>query len=294
MKKNNLPENYIKIDDVKDIQLLLLELLKTFHNICEKHGLIYNIFGGTLLGAVRHKGFIPWDDDIDVTMPRPDYDRFISIVNEKYSDKFIVKCYPDTDYAYPFAKLLLRDSYLIEDILRKKCKYKYRLGLYIDVFPVDGYPIRNEFKYFKKLKYLKRGHDYNYIKFQMPQKKWKKPFFLLKGLLVLYSRIFPLSYWTGRMVQMALSIDYQTSDVILLEGAGWNEKGKLDKSTYLDRRLYDFEDTKVWGIRDYDEHLTRLYGNYMKLPAMEKRVSNHDYRLYVDKDYAQKVLGDVQ
>lgn len=287
-----VPDNYIQVKDVHDTQLLLLDFLKSVHYICEDHHLIYNIFGGTLLGAIRHKGFIPWDDDIDITMPRPDYEKFISIVNTEYKNRFHVLCYPDFYYGYPYAKIVLNDSILIEDNLRNKYKNKYALGLYIDVFPIDGYPTQNEKSYFRRLRYLKKNHDYNFLRFFIPKSKWKRILIPLKWIYVWGCRIIPLKFWTGQMVKMALSVDYDSSDVVLLQGAGWNERGKLDKKIYLDRKLYDFEDTKVWGIRDYDEHLTRLYGDYMKLPPEDKRFSNHDYRLYVDKDYVKKVLGD--
>ena len=70
-----------------------------------------------------------------------------------------------------------------------------------------------------------------------------------------------------------------------MQGAGWNEKGKLLKETFLNRRLYDFDGIQVWGITDYDEHLKRLYGDYMTPPPEEKQVSNHSYKLYVKKEY---------
>ena len=94
----------IEIKNLKERQKILIRILGIFHNICEENNLIYNIFGGTMLGAVRHKGIIPWDDDIDVTMPRQDYNRFIDLIREKYKGKFVIHSYPDKNYIYPYAK----------------------------------------------------------------------------------------------------------------------------------------------------------------------------------------------
>ena len=130
-------ENYIKIISIREKQKLLLYLFKKFHDLCEENKLIYNAFGGTLLGAIRHKGFIPWDDDIDVTMPREDYNKLIEIVKTLENKELIIHTYPDESYIYPYSKLGLIDTMQYEEIV--KSPYN-KLSVNMDIFTVDGYP----------------------------------------------------------------------------------------------------------------------------------------------------------
>jgi|AGTN01.3.fsa_nt_gi LPS biosynthesis protein len=118
-------------DELKD---RAFELLKEFRDVCEKNNLRYYLTGGTLLGAVRHKGFIPWDDDIDVAMPRIDYLKFLKIYKREYDKNNLFAYEINKNYKYMFAKLCDKDTSLIE--FDFDCKEK--LGVYLDIFPIDG------------------------------------------------------------------------------------------------------------------------------------------------------------
>lgn len=149
-----LQDRYCEIRDNKDVQELLMYLFEKFKIICESNNFRYYAFGGTLLGAVRHSGFIPWDDDIDIGMPRADYEEFLDFM-KNYNDDSIIEVmnYPRKNYAYPFAKFCLKDSYLLEDYIQKYAEIK----LYMDIFPIDGYPPEElEGKHFSKLRLLKK------------------------------------------------------------------------------------------------------------------------------------------
>ena len=132
----------IDIDDLKQIEF---ELLCKFHELCEKLNLRYSLGGGTLLGAIRHKGYIPWDDDIDVMMPRPDYNKFIGYCINNQTE-FKLKCYEtDKNYVDLSAKIYNPNTILEEnDVLEENEKF----GVYIDIFPVDG--LGNTYKEAKK------------------------------------------------------------------------------------------------------------------------------------------------
>ena len=119
---SGIADDYIEITDTRQKQTLLIKLLEQFHELCEVNGLVYNIFGGTMLGAVRHHGIIPWDDDIDVTMPRKDYIQFIALVKNKYSNKFNIHVYPDKGYIYPYAKFGMKDTVLYENEVKSVCQ----------------------------------------------------------------------------------------------------------------------------------------------------------------------------
>lgn len=278
---NILGNNYVEVKDIETVKKLLVKLMSDFHEICEENYLVYNAFGGTMLGVIRHKGMIPWDDDIDVVMPRPDYERFIDLVRKKYADSYRIYAFPDKDYCYPYAKFSLKETVLIEPLRNKykECK------LYIDIFPVDGYPIRHEKEYFKELKHLKFFRDHAIHAIPNPDGFEGK-------LRLLFSKLCEIpgvSYYVKKEIELAKSNDYDTAEYVLLQGAGWCEKGKMKKTIFLDRKLYPFENIQVYGISDYHDHLTRLYGDYMTPPPLEKQVSNHDYHLYVDK----RILEDV-
>lgn len=123
---------------LRQLQLAELEILKEFVRICEEHGLRYYLVGGTLLGAVRHKGFIPWDDDIDVAMPREDYDRFAKIAPQELGSQYFYQC-PDTDpyYFLTYAKVRKNGTAVYEERFKKA---KFHKGIFIDIFPLDFCP----------------------------------------------------------------------------------------------------------------------------------------------------------
>lgn len=269
----------VEIQKTEEIQALLYDLTKAFHEICEKHNLYYVAFGGTMLGAVRHQAFIPWDDDIDVCMPRKDYEKFCEIAAEQYADKYVLKKYPQENYIYDYAKFCMKDSRLIEYDLRKKLS---ELMLYIDVFPVDGYPQPDEeAAHFKKLKHYNKARCNGCYRALITNVWWKKPYAAIKFLKFLPYRIIGPQHFVEKAIEESKKYDFDASEYVSMQGAGWNEKGKLAKETFLNRKLYPFGDIEIWGISDYHEHLTRLYGDYMTPPPEEKRVTNHAYRLYV-------------
>lgn len=273
----------VEITKTKDIQKLLLKLLKEFHDICEKHNLYYVVFGGTMLGAVRHHGMIPWDDDVDVCMPRRDYEKFCKIIDSQYSEKFIVKNYPQDNYIYDYAKFCLNDSCLIETEIRTSLS---KLKLYIDVFPVDGYPPRDEGKeHFDKLRFYHKARCYACYRAIASKTWWKKPYVIIRYLTYLPYRVIGYRRFQKKLVEERQRYKLEDSEFVSMQGAGWNEKGKLSKKIFFDRKLYEFDGLKVWGIADYDEHLKRLYGDYMTPPPKEKQVSNHTYKLYVKKEH---------
>ena len=133
------------ITDIKEMQHIALDVLIYLDKVCSKYGLKYFIVDGTLLGAVRHKGFIPWDDDIDVWMPRADYDRLADVIRQDGEKKYKF-CTPQNTkkFIYPFGKLIDVRTGLLDDT-SAKCE----IGVHIDVFPYDGLPGDSEPEYRK-------------------------------------------------------------------------------------------------------------------------------------------------
>jgi lipopolysaccharide cholinephosphotransferase len=155
--------NEIKRLTDKEVKTLLSKDLKSFADFCDLNGLRYFLGGGTLLGAIRHQGFIPWDDDVDVLMPRPDYDAFLKLTALNPIRENLIVQAPDRndDYLWPFAKIINTDTVLIELQYMKKYRDLQRQwgGLYIDVFPIDGVPDskKEQKDLFKKIKFYTKG-----------------------------------------------------------------------------------------------------------------------------------------
>lgn len=276
---DNIPNPYIlkEVTELDEIQNMLYAMMKDFHEICIEHNLCYTVFGGTLLGAVRHNGFIPWDDDIDVGMPRKDYELFCSIV-EKYSDKYEMGYFPQKYHIFQYGKFYNKNTVLREGGLISSIPDTM---LFIDVFPIDGYPPQcNEKKHFDKIRFLNICRDRAVTSIAPSKIWWKRQFTFFKYIIYPVYRIIGYSFFLKKMDEELKKYSFENSEYISMQGAGWNEKGKLKKEILLDRKLYKFGNIEVYGISDYDEHLTKLYGDYMTLPPEEKRQS-HNYKLYV-------------
>ncbi len=137
-----------------DLQKAILNIALEFKRICVKHGLKYSLAYGTLIGAVRHKGFIPWDDDIDFLMPREDYEKFIELCKTELNPRFALRSLAESDYIYHFIKIDDTTTTLKEHYNKDK---NYKGGVYIDIFPIDVAP-QSKFKramFLRKVKYLR-------------------------------------------------------------------------------------------------------------------------------------------
>ena len=129
----------LKNNDLRKAQLLMLKILKEIHNICVKNNIKYFLSDGTLIGAIRHNGFIPWDDDLDIGMLREDYEKFCSIAQEELPEEFVLQTQKtDKGYGLQFGKVILKNTIWIEKVA-KNTKRDYS-GLYIDIFPYDKIP----------------------------------------------------------------------------------------------------------------------------------------------------------
>lgn len=259
-----------------DIKKVLLETLCEFHDFCEENDLEYFLIGGTLLGAVRHKGFIPWDDDIDVIMPRSDYDKFIELANKlDHPLRLRVSKYEE-DYRYPFMKLT-NEKIVVEESGSKP----FRTGIWIDIFPLD-YTFSNKYlkssHYFSarimrsllsiKYDYVDYSH-YSKVKYQLI--RGMKPFLPLItreqfDTLVRFIELFPGNFL------------HQKKYVANLYGA-WGIKETAPADIFKTRKLYLFEGTYFWGPSNAHYWLKKVYSNYMQLPPIEERKSHHPIKL---------------
>lgn len=262
---------------LKEMQEIEKHLLKEIREVCEKLHLKYYLCGGTLLGAVRHKGFIPWDDDIDIYMMREDYEKlenyFISI-NGVYKKSRLLSMKLEDDYYYPMMKLVDTTTYMKES----DTKNIKNMGVYIDIFPLDGTPNNQKLRkiYMKRINLLKKtAYMAYYDKFETNTRLLKP----IKYMWFKVSKLFGPVRIAKHMEKIVKKHQVEHSKYIgnVLSG---EIKELVPAALYKEDQLYDFEGEKYNGVKDYDAYLTAMYGNYMKLPSKEKQVTHHRYIAY--------------
>lgn len=266
-----------------NMQIRLLEIMKWFHNLCEKENLTYYAQGGTALGAVRHNGFIPWDDDLDVGMPRGDYEKLLKIskkINGK--SKFYIE-FPSEkiDYVYPYAKVYDTRTTLIENTRYKTCR-----GIYIDVFPIDGIgdTLEESVINFKKTERMINLLCTSVCALRKDRQ-------LYKNIAILCSRCIPKCILNSQKLikkieKTSKRLDYVKCKYVANLCGNWREKEIMNKEWIGSPTLCKFEDMEIYIIENSDAYLKRLYGDYMKLPPIEKRCTHHDFiSIDLDKPY---------
>lgn len=255
-----------------ELKSVLVETLAEFDKICRENNLKYSVAGGTLLGAVRHKGFIPWDDDIDVIMLRSDYDKLVDLQYE--SDNFVIKNYKySKDYYYIFSKMMDKRTQLEEFGRAEK-----DMGVYIDIMPLDYLPDdKNKWpEIFKKAKFTKNladkiGSDLTF----------NRSFSLRYAAKLLFKfLIFPFRRTILDHVEKFMSKYPNGKFCSNLVYNIYGSKAVFPSNLYDDMIYLDFENIKAAAFGDYDTYLKILFNNYMKLPPEEERVTHHNFVAY--------------
>jgi len=255
--------------DLRTFQLKLLDILTEVDKVCRTHDIRYYITAGTLLGAVRHKGFIPWDDDIDIAMPRPDYERFISHAKKWLKEPLELASPEHTDH-YPFAFAKIQDE---GTTLLERRKLQYVGGLCIDVFPLDGIPA-NRLKQF--LMFL-AGHFYGKILYFVCRDPYKHG----KGLRS-WPSLVCRKYFKREKLQKALKrvrskYPYDKCNYVIDHDFPM-KRGIAPKTFYGNGSLVPFEGKTFIGASCPDKLLRLFYGDYMAIPPHSKQIQ-HKYRV---------------
>lgn len=251
---------------LKEIQQCEFEILKKVHELCEKYGIQYYLYGGTLLGAVRHGGFIPWDDDVDLIMPLKDFYRFQEIAQKELGDKYFVQtCMNDSDFPKIFMKVRREDSYICEDKWEER---KMHSGIYIDIMPLAGFP---EGKCNEKIFLHAFSFWEQLSSFDKPKTKRmsvKMLFAVMKKLPLRFryqmrEYVMKKSDWFGRRSSLVCSYGSHYKPM---------KKRVMMREWFTGKGQMNFEGYQFYVPAGWKEYLEYLYGeNYMQLPPVEER-----------------------
>ncbi|MBR3161667.1 MAG: LicD family protein [Bacilli bacterium] len=258
--------------ELQKLQGIELEVLIEFDRICKKHNLKYVLVGGSLLGAIRHNGFIPWDDDIDVSMLRDDYNKFIKIQKDELNnDKYYFQSMETDDkFGLPFAKLRRKNSIYCE----RSCPIeKKQQGIWLDIFPIDKI---SENYFCAILDFIRVFYYKNIIAFKLNFKFYStgiKKFILY--VIKFLSKFYNLEKTKKKYYATIEKHNKKDSKKVINHGGVYLLREIADEKIFTDIVTHKFEGHYFNIPKDYDEYLTRIYGDYMKLPKKKKRVSHH-------------------
>lgn len=248
--------------EVKECHRYLLQIAKVFHEICEKHNIPYYMVGGTQLGAIRHKGFIPWDDDMDFGVPRIYYSVLLEILEKELPQEYrVISIYNSDKYSNGFFKIEDTRT-LIKEVNAKEV----RNGINIDIFPVDYTNSKKGF--FSKnwwIVQLYKLETYSFAELDDLDALRMAANKVLRGIM----------FWANNKT----IFNFIDKHLILSEGdymvnhyGAYADKEIVKKELYGKPTLYKFEDTELYGVEQYDAYLKHFYGDYMQPP---KGKANH-------------------
>lgn len=247
------------------------ELLVEFDRICKKNKINYFLDGGTFLGAVRHKGFIPWDDDLDVSMLRKDYEKFLKVVKKDLKKKYFFQDMDnDQFYGNIFGKLKIKNTKYTE---KTTLKAKAKDGIYIDIFPFDNIPdnIKKAKKHFLKVLIFR-------MLFLIKNKYLIEANTFFKKIELVILKIFSIflskKYLKNKLKKLVSKYNNQDTKYVCNYATPYFNKFLFEKKWFDSYAFYEFEKAKFMSLKDYDTYLKYVYNDYMTLPPVEKRVSH--------------------
>ena len=267
-----------------EIQQVNLELMKDIHSFCVKNDIRYSLAYGSLIGAVRHKGFIPWDDDIDIMMPRPDFEKFSAMYQSK--EGYILSSFYDEDSYINYTRV-----YDYRTIVKCPIKAsKHEIGVWIDVYPLDG--ISDDDVISKEQFQLLRKHTRNVMKWRkclidIKQKKLNKRIRILLRMIKL--RILnkgSINSWRDKICSICKEYEFGTtkrcSSLLCVEANSNNKQEIFQTKDFFEYQLVPFETEQFFITKAYDRVLTTIFGDYMKIPPKDKQVSHilHQWKFY--------------
>ena len=266
---------YQEVTDIREIQQMELGIMEYIHEVCQKIGVKYFLAYGSLIGAVRHKGFIPWDDDMDICMLREDYEKLQDYLIANPDERYEVMSYKNNlNYVYPFMKVQDNHTYLLEEDVR----IDSNMGIYVDIFPVDGY--ENDANFKNKMTKLIKKRQLSCYTFKGITNTKSVLNSLIRYISVIIFYFTNTNKYVAQIEELAKSrkvSDYEEVDYLIYKDMNkpvWRREWLEQVTTGT------FEGKEFMIPKNYHEILTSDYGDYMQLPPVELRFSHHDFQLW--------------
>ena len=268
---------------VRQVQEKILETMKYIDALCRENGIVYYIMGGTALGAVRHGGFIPWDDDLDIFMTPDQYEKFKAVFEVQNSAQFVLQEWRTTPDYLEYAKVRMNGTTFIEEVFKDRTDMHH--GIYVDIMILHKVP---ENKLLQRLVYLESKFVTLYA---LSQRNWR-PKTKQQALMLKLLKILPCKWMAKVAYRRIYCYD------------GWQDNyrycywitpakfknGLFHKSFFASAVDVPFEDTVLMGSEKIKEYLAYRYGDYMKLPSKEaQKAAVHAYVFDTEKDYTEYV-----
>lgn len=255
--------NYLTLKEIQQREKLILDYIA---DICEKNNLRYTLAYGTLLGAVRHKGFIPWDDDVDISLPRPDYEKLIEILVKNPSDKFKLYTPDTTGYFYTYAKVSDTETKIVENYIDDIDG----MGIWIDIFPFDGSKGKNSLH--SKICHILQKCRAASVYSTFPKGRGGN-WFLWK-----ICRIVGYKFFLKAFVKLSKKHKYSKCDLVV----STNYQHHFPRQIFEEYIKVDFDGNQYDAVKDYDQYLKILFNDYMTLPPESDRV-DHNLKVIYNK-----------
>ena len=266
---------YEEVTDISEIQQMELGIMEYIHEVCHKIGVKYFLAYGSLIGAVRHQGFIPWDDDMDICMLRDDYEKLQDYMIAHPDERYELMSYKNNvNYVYPFMKVQDNHTYLVEEDVRIDSD----MGIYVDIFPVDGYEDDQAFK--DKMTKIIKKRQLSCYTFKGITNTKSVVNSIIRYISVIIFYFTNTNKYVAQIDELAKS--RKVEDYELVDYVVYKDMNKpVWKREWLEQvEAGSFEGKEFMIPKHYHEILTSDYGNYMQLPPVEQQVSHHDFKLW--------------